>query len=444
MVLIKNFVVYIIYNVKTLFKFPVLSGGFLFIISILGLLAPIIAPYDPYVGDIRARLMPPGIISGQYNLQNFDLIKSKDQINQKPRWQQISDIENKSLEKLSISEGSIKIIEFKLGPKTNFVDVNRNGNYIDEIKFDQFSENCLGLSQNYCPKPNISFLNIYKEGANGFIEYRANEEIINNVNDILSLDLMVIREDTKKWSWWPSGLYLLGTDSIGRDYFSRLIYGARWNLTLMLITGFSGSIIGTSLGIISGWYAFKPKFRWIIDEVIMRIVDMTSVVPILLIAIMTTLVLGNKIWVFAIILTLFTWQNFVRIIRGKTLILRENEHINAAKVSGASTLRILIKHILPFHINDMMVIATFNCAMIITLESVLCFFEIAIPRHWTAWGNLIKLASDYWNEGWVSGTYPYRYQVAIPGGLIICTVFSLNFLGDWLRDRLDPKLRHIE
>ena len=207
MVLIKNFVVYIIYNVKTLFKFPVLSGGFLFIISILGLLAPIIAPYDPYVGDIRARLMPPGIISGQYNLQNFDLIKSKDQINQKPRWQQISDIENKSLEKLSISEGSIKIIEFKLGPKTNFVDVNRNGNYIDEIKFDQFSENCLGLSQNYCPKPNISFLNIYKEGANGFIEYRANEEIINNVNDILSLDLMVIREDTKKWSWWPRGLY---------------------------------------------------------------------------------------------------------------------------------------------------------------------------------------------------------------------------------------------
>ena len=442
--LLKKFIASIFHNVKTLFKFPVLSGGFLLIISILGLLAPFISPYDPYVGDTRARLQPPGIIAGKYNLQNFDLVKTKDQINQKPRWEQILELENESIEKLSISKGFIGIIEFELGPNTNFVDTNRNGNYLDEIKFDQFTENCLGLSQNHCPKPNISFINIYKEGSNGFIEYQANEELINNVNDILSLDLMVIREDTKKWSWWPSGLYLLGTDTIGRDYFSRLIYGARWNLSLMLITGVTGSVIGTSLGIVSGWYAFKPKFLWIIDEIIMRIVDITSVVPILLIAIMTTLVLGNKIWVFAIILTLFTWQNFVRIIRAKTLSLRESEHINAAKVSGASTLRILIKHILPFHINDMLVIATFNCAMIITLESVLCFFEIAIPRHWTAWGNLIKLASDYWNEGWVTGTYPYRYQVAIPGSLIIWTVFSLNFLGDWFRDKLDPKLRELK
>ena len=96
-----------------------------------------------------------------------------------------------------------------------------------------------------------------------------------------------IREDTKKWPWWPSGLYLLGTDTIGRDYFSRLIYGARWNLTLMLITGVIGSLIGSSLGMIAGWNAFRPKYRWIIDEAIQRIVDITSVIPILLIAIMT-------------------------------------------------------------------------------------------------------------------------------------------------------------
>ena len=74
----------------------------------------------------------------------------------------------------------------------------------------------------------------------------------------------------------------------------------------------------------------------------------------------------------------------------------------------------------------------------------MCFFEIAIPRHWTAWGNMMKLASEYWNYGEVSGTYPYRYQMLIPSGLVIITVLSLNFLGDWARDKLDPKLREFE
>ena len=162
------------------------------------------------------------------------------------------------------------------------------------------------------------------------------------------------------------------------------------------------------------------------------------------IAIMTTIILGNEIWVFACILVLFTWQNFVRIIRAKTLIMRNSEYINSAIISGSSLRRIIIRHILPFHLNDIMVIGTFNCAMIITLEAVLCFFEIAIPRHWTAWGNIVKLASDYWNEGWVTGSYPYRYQLLIPTTLIVMTVFALNFLGDWFRDKLDTKLRQFE
>ena len=98
-------------------------------------------------------------------------------------------------------------------------------------------------------------------------------------------------------------------------------------MNLMLITGVIGSLIGSSLGMIAGWNAFRPKYRWIIDEAIQRIVDITSVIPILLIAIMTTLILGNKIWVFSIILILFTWQNFVRIVRAKTLTIREYDYI---------------------------------------------------------------------------------------------------------------------
>ena len=431
----KNFTIFL--------RYPIFSSGFIIIISLLGLFAPLIAPYDPYVADTRARLQMPGVVSGKYNIQNYDLIKSDDQINQKPRWQQLLETQDPNIEKIILSKGSKSTIEFKLGPNSNFVDVNRNGNYLDEIKFDEFS-NCLGLSQNECPRPNIEYIKIYKEENTGYIDFVAKEDIIDNQNDIISLDLRVIREDSKKWSWWPSGLYILGTDTIGRDYFSRLIYGARWNLTLMLLTGVSGSLIGSGLGILAGWYAFKPNYKWMIDEIIQRVVDITSVIPILLIAIMTTLILGNKIWVFALILILFTWQNFVRIIRAKTLSLRTTDYINSAIVSGASSFRIFTKHILPAHINDILVIATFNCSLIISLEAVLCFFEIAIPRHWTAWGNIIKLSVEYWDWGWWDGSYPYRYQTYIPVTLVILVVFSLNFLGDWFRDKLDPKLRQLE
>ena len=426
-----------------LLKYPFFSASFLIIISLLGLLAPIIAPYDPYVADTRARLKPPGVVSGKFNIQNYDLVKSNDQISQKPRWQQLLEIEDPTVEKKILPKGSKSTIEFKLGPNSNFVDVNRNGNYLDEIKFDEFS-NCLGLSQNECPTPKIEYLKIYKKENNGFIDIIANEDIIDHYNDIISLDLSVIREDSKKWGWWPSGLYILGTDTIGRDYFSRLIYGARWNLTLMLLTGIAGSLMGSSLGIIAGWFAYKPNYKWVIDELILRVVDITSVIPILLIAIMTTLILGNKIWVFALILILFTWQNFVRIIRAKTLSLRTLDYINSSIVSGASSYRIFIRHILPAHINDILVIATFNCSLIISLEAVLCFFEIAIPRHWTAWGNIIKLSVEYWDWGWWDGNYQYRYQTYIPVTLVVLVVFSLNFLGDWFRDKLDPKLRQLE
>ena len=113
-------------------------------------------------------------------------------------------------------------------------------------------------------------------------------------------------------------------------------------------------------------------------------------------------------------------------------------------ISGASTFRIFTRHILPSHLNDIFVIATFNCSLIISLEAVLSFFEIAIPRHWTAWGNIIKLSVEYWDWGWWDGNYIYRYQTYIPVSLIVLVVFSLNFLGDWFRDKLDPKLRQIE
>ena len=142
--------------ISLFFKYPVLSAGFLIFISLLGIFAPIIAPYDPYIADTRARLQPPGVISGKYNLQNYDLIKSEDQ---RPRWEQLLDLENSNKEKKIIPKNSKGTIEFQLGPNSSFVDVNRNGDYLDEIVFDDFS-NCLGLSQNECPKPNLKYTKI--------------------------------------------------------------------------------------------------------------------------------------------------------------------------------------------------------------------------------------------------------------------------------------------
>ena len=145
-------------------KYPIFSLGFLIIITILGIFAPLISPYNPYVADTRARLQPPGVVSGKLNVQNFDLVKSDDQVSQKPRWQQILDLENPDLEKKVLPLGHSGVIDFKMGPNSNFVDVNRNGNYLDEIVFDKFS-NCLGLSQNECPEPKITFTKIYKKDS---------------------------------------------------------------------------------------------------------------------------------------------------------------------------------------------------------------------------------------------------------------------------------------
>ena len=111
-------------------RYPIFSLSFLIIISLLGIFAPLIAPYNPYVADTRARLMPPGIVSGLYNIQNFDLIKTEGQISQTPRWIQLLELENENTKNNLIMKGDQGIIDFKLGPNSNFVDVNRNGDYL--------------------------------------------------------------------------------------------------------------------------------------------------------------------------------------------------------------------------------------------------------------------------------------------------------------------------
>ncbi len=239
--------------------------------------------------------------------------------------------------------------------------------------------------------------------------------------------------------------YFLGADHVGRDVASRIIYGARISLTVMGVALISGLIVGVSLGLIAGYFG-----KWV-DEIILRIVDVWHALPFLLLALVVTVVdhraesqpgawgwfwtqATDRIVVMAL-LALLTWSNFVRNIRAETLALREREFVQYARVSGASHMRIIVKHLLPGVFNTVIVIATLSTGGLILAEASLSFLGAGLPAPTPAWGLMIAEGRDYVATAW--------WLVAFPGLAIFLVVMSLNFLGDWLRDRLDPRLRQL-
>jgi peptide/nickel transport system permease protein len=229
--------------------------------------------------------------------------------------------------------------------------------------------------------------------------------------------------------------HLLGTDHVGRDVFSRLIHGARISLTVMAVAVVTGFIIGVTLGLIAGY------FGGIIDEIISRIVDLWHALPFLLIALVVVIVSiraewgVSQRWVVIGLLALLAWSAFVRNIRAETMLLKEMEYIQFSKLTGASTLRIMFRHLLPGVFSTAIVIGTFAIGNLMLAEASLSFLGAGIPPPSPAWGVMITEGQNYIaTEWWVS---------TIPGLAILLVVMSLNFLGDWLRDRLDPRLRQL-
>ena len=225
--------------------------------------------------------------------------------------------------------------------------------------------------------------------------------------------------------------FLLGTDHLGRDVLSRVIYGARISILVSVVTLVVGGSIGVTMGLMAGWYG------GIVDEFLMRLVDIKLAIPLILIALVLVITLGQSLWIIVTVLCLFIWPRFARQVRGEVLQLKNMDYVSLAKVSGASTARILFIHIFPGTINTLIVVATLQVGIVILLESTLSFLGAGVPPPTPAWGSMVadgrdKLAGGVW---WIS---------TFPGVAIMLTVMSLNWFGDWLRDTLDPRLRQLE
>ena len=228
-----------------------------------------------------------------------------------------------------------------------------------------------------------------------------------------------------------SSKFLLGTDNLGRDVLSRIIYGARISVIVAVVTLGIGGTFGVVVGLAAGWYG-----GWV-DEVLMRLVDIKLSIPLILIALVLVITLGQSFGVILTVLAIFIWPRFARQVRGEVLQLKHADYVALAKVSGASTSRILFIHIFPGTINTLIVVATLQVGIVILLESTLSFLGAGVPPPTPAWGSMIAEGRDKLAGGiWWSSTFP--------GLAIMLTVVSLNLLGDWLRDTLDPRLRQME
>ena len=231
--------------------------------------------------------------------------------------------------------------------------------------------------------------------------------------------------------WYPEGtsIRILGGDHVGRDVLSRIVHGARISLIVVTVATVTGMLVGTTLGLIAGYLG------GLVDELIMRMVDVWLALPFLLIALVAVILWGASLGLIIALLALLTWASLVRFVRAEVLSLKERDYVALAKVAGASNSRILIRHILPGIINTVIVVTTLHVGGLILAEATLSFVGAGIPAPTPAWGLMVSEARAYVSTAW--------WGAVFPGVAIFLVVMSLNFLGDWLRDRLDPRLRQI-
>src|SRR6267154_477610 len=232
------------------------------------------------------------------------------------------------------------------------------------------------------------------------------------------------------WVHGATPLALLGTDFQGRDVLSRLIFGAR----VSLIVGVTGTIvagsIGTTLGILAGYLG-----GWV-DQVIMRITDAWLALPALVFAIFLATMVGPSMWNIVIILGLVYLTRYARVIRGEVLSLREREFVKLAEIAGASSTRVIRRHILPNVLNSAMVLASLTIGVVIIAEASLSFLGVGVPPPEPAWGLMLA-------EGRSTLMVGMWWLTIAPGACIMLVVLATQLLGDWLRIRLDPQLRNL-
>jgi len=217
---------------------------------------------------------------------------------------------------------------------------------------------------------------------------------------------------------------LLGTDLLGRDVLSRLVWGARISLLIALAATLIGAVVGSVVGLVAGFY------RGAVDAVLTKVIDVQLAFPFVLLAIAVVAVAGPSVPVLVIVLAIGAWVGHARIVRGLVLSLRERDYVQAARALGARAPRIIVCHLVPEVLSTIVVLATFDVGRIIILESTLSFLGLGVQPPTPSWGSDLRDAAVYVRQAW--------WTAAFPGLAIMAVVLAVNLLGDGLRDWLDP------
>jgi peptide/nickel transport system permease protein len=224
-----------------------------------------------------------------------------------------------------------------------------------------------------------------------------------------------------------SGEHVLGTDRLGRDTLSRLIYGAQISLAVSLVGILLTGVVGAAVGLLAGFWG-----AWV-DTLCMRLVDISLSLPGILMAVLLSVVFKPSFKNVVIVVIFLLWPSYARLVRGETLSLKQQEFVALARVAGCSSLTIMCRHLLPNLAPSILVLATLQVGFVIVLEASLSFIGVGIPPPTPSWGVMVADGRGLIEQAW--------WISILPGLAILVTVISLNILGDWVRDRLDPKLR---
>ncbi|MDH3700016.1 MAG: ABC transporter permease [Alphaproteobacteria bacterium] len=231
------------------------------------------------------------------------------------------------------------------------------------------------------------------------------------------------------WEEGGTAKYILGTDIFGRDVLSRLFYGARVSMIVTALALLVGGGVGLAIGIVSGYVGGR------LDSLLMRIVDAALAFPTILFALLLAVTMGQGLQTIVIAISLLLWARFARVVRGEVLAVKGRDFVALARVHGCSPVRIMATHILPNVLNTFMVLLTLHVGVVIVAEASLSFLGAGVPPPTPSWGLMVaegrgKISSAWWLS-------------LIPGIAITLVVLAFNLFGDWLRDRLDPKLRQL-